>query len=90
MEEKSKTSKKRVHYMKFTKGGFIMRRQWSEMNRNKCAKIYDAKHSFLALCSNYLSNYILFKKQLKCQPGGLIIFLTQQKVRNALRIISSF
>lgn len=29
--------------MKFTKGGFIMRRQWSEMNRNKCAKIYDAK-----------------------------------------------
>lgn len=65
MEEKSKTSKKRVHYMKFTKGGFIMRRQWSEMNRNKCAKIYDAKHSFLALCSNYLSNYILFKKTIK-------------------------
>lgn len=76
--------------MKFTKGGFIMRQQWSEMNRNKCAKIYDAKHSFLALCSNYLSNYILFKKKIKKSARRPdIIFLTQQKVRNALRIISS-
>lgn len=56
----------------------------------KCAKLYDAKHSFLALCSNYLSNYILFKNFKKSASRPDIIFLTQQKVRNALWIISSF
>lgn len=44
LEEKSKTSKKRVHYMKFTKGGFGIQQLTQDGSEQKCGKMHTVIH----------------------------------------------
>lgn len=66
LEEKSKTSKNRVHYMKFTKG----------KSRPSLVEVWMLARGFLRLCDSpraaALAACLRFRMGRTGQPGGLI------------------